>query len=271
MRVLISGASGMVGAALRVALERQGHMVIPLVRSEPTGDTASWNPAQGTLDLTSAGKIDAVIHLAGDNISAGRWSAAKKRRILESRVLGTKLLADYFATRDQKPSVFTSASAIGFYGHRAQETVDESSRMGSGFLADVCHQWETATQSLTAASIRVVQTRLGVVLSAHGGALQKMLLPFKLGFGGAIGSGEQVMSWISLEDVVRSFTKILGRVLHRPPVVPMPAFLVHLLFGEMGQELLLASTRVPPRCLLDHGFEFHDSDVGATLQRLLAE
>jgi hypothetical protein len=247
------------------------------------------------VDLEGAEDIDVVVHLAGENISEGRWNASKKARIIDSRVKGTRLLAEFFAAADHKPSAIVSASAVGFYGDSGEMVVDESSEPGDGFLADVCKKWEEATAAAVQAGIRVVNIRLGVVLSAAGGALKKMLLPFRLGVGGVIGSGNQFMSWISIEDVVeaiqyamvndslvgpvnlvspnavtnREFTRALGRALHRPTMFPMPAFAARLVFGEMADELLLAGTRAVPRKLMECGYEFRHPELTEALDDLL--
>jgi len=293
MRILISGASGLVGRALQKSLREAKHEVIVLQRGEARPGVATWDPARGTIDLSAAGRIDAVFHLAGDNISARRWSAKKKATILNSRVDGTNLLARSLASLASPPQLFVSASAVGIYGDRGNEGLHEGSTLGDGFLADVCQQWEQAAQPAIDGGVRVVYARFGVILDLAGGALHKMLGPFRLGLGGVLGSGQQWMSWISLADVVAifhfllahqqlagalnlvapeavsncQFTKAFGRALKRPTILPMPAFLVSLLFGEMGRELLLSSAKVEPQELLRCGFHFrHES-----LQQLLAE
>ncbi len=283
MKILISGASGLVGSALTRSLTSGGHQVRRLVRRRPKSpQEVRWDPAAGSLDDNALDGIDAVVHLAGENIAGGRWSPAFKRRVLNSRISGTRTIAEAIAAKDPAPALI-SASAIGFYGDTGERTVDEDDAAGTGFLADVCRQWEAATGPAIKAGARVVQLRIGVVLSAEGGALQKMLTPFKLGLGGVVGTGRQVMSWIHLDDLVsvieyavthgdlsgpvnavapepvtqRDFAKTLGRVLGRPTLVPMPTFLVRLLFGEMGEELLLASTHVVPTRLRSATFSFH--------------
>jgi uncharacterized protein (TIGR01777 family) len=241
--------------------------------------------------------LDAVVHLAGENIAARRWNAEQKARIRDSRVLGTKLLSDNLAKLRQPPRVLVSASAIGFYGDRGDEELTEASAGGTGFLAEVCKEWEAATDGVQKAGISVVHLRLGVVLSPKGGALAKMLTPFRLGLGGRIGSGRQWMSWITLDDVVGCivhalasdslhgpvnavtpypvtnyvFTKTLGRVLWRPTVFPMPSFMARLAFGEMADELLLASTRVFPQALVASNYCFLYGDLESGLRHLLAE
>ena len=295
MNILISGSSGLIGSALTASLNDKGHNVLGLKRSKPAGNTPSWDPDGGHIQIENAADIDAVIHLAGDGIADGRWTASKKARILNSRVAGTTLIADYFASLAKKPKVFISASAIGYYGNRGDEIVDESSAAGDGFLADVCKQWEEATQKAKDAGIRVVRARIGVVLSPSGGALKKMLLPFKMGLGGNIGKGQQYMSWVSIDDAVgifdfilandsiegpvnlvsptpvinSDFTKALGKALNRPTLFPIPAFMVRLLFGEMGDECLLSSTRVMPEKILKSGYQFQHPTLENALEHLL--
>src|SRR6266566_4624603 len=239
--------------------------------------------------------MNAVVHLAGENIAGGRWTAARKERILNSRVKGTKLIAETLGNLPQPPQVLVSASAIGYYGDRGSELLREQSPPGTGFLPDVCRQWEAATDAATRKGIRVVHLRTGIVLSGKGGALRKMLLPFKLGVGGKIGSGEQYWSWISIDDHCAAilhciqasslhgpvnavspspvtnleFTKALGRVLHRPTIFPLPALAARLVLGEMADALLLASARVEPAKLLGSRFVFEHKDLEPTLASLL--
>ena len=296
MKVLVSGASGLIGSALCRSLEQDGHVVHHLVRRPPRTETeVEWDPSSGPTDPTDLSGFDAVVHLAGENIARGRWTPAKMARIRDSRTEGTRALCHALARADSKPRALVSASAVGFYGDRGDEVLDESSSPGTGFLADVCREWESATSAAAEAGVRVVNLRMGVVLTPEGGALAAMLLPFKLGAGGKIASGRQYMSWVSHDDVVRAirhvleteslagpvnavapdavtnleYTKALGRALSRPTIAPMPAFAARLAFGKMAQELLLASTRVVPAKLTQSGFQFHDTDVGATLARLL--
>lgn len=296
MKVLISGSSGMVGAAVVRSLTEGGHDVLRLVRSQSAADDAVfWNPTAGELETDQLSDIDAVVHLAGENIAAGRWNAEKKARIRDSRVQGTRLLAEALAKLDQPPAVLVSASAIGYYGDRGNEVLDEASKPGTDFLADVCEAWETACAPAVERGIRVVNLRFGMILSPDGGALAKMLLPFKLGLGGKVGSGEQYYSWIGLNDAVRAveyaieisdlkgplnvvaprpvtnleFTKTLGKLLSRPTLLPMPAFIARLAFGEMADALLLASTRVVPQQLLDAGFVFEHAKLADCLRALL--
>lgn len=295
--VLVTGSTGLVGTALIVALESAGQRVVRAVRRE-VRDPASelrWDPASGTIDRDRLADIDAVVHLAGANIAGRRWTAAYKREIRDSRVLGTRLLSEALADLPQRPRVFACASAIGYYGDRGPAVLDESSAPGEGFLPEVCLVWEEACQPARAAGIRTVNMRIGVVLSPLGGALAKMLTPFKLGVGGIVGSGEQHLSWITLDDLVsaiqhvlgetslsgavnlvaphpatnREFTKTLGRVLHRPTLCPMPAFVARLAFGEMADELLLSSTRVEPHRLQESGFQFRYPQLQPALEHLL--
>jgi uncharacterized protein (TIGR01777 family) len=299
MKILVSGSTGMVGSALVPFLTSGGHEVARLVRSTPSADRGdvAWNPSQGTIDAAGLADVDAVVHLAGENIAAGRWNAKQKARIRDSRVDGTKLLCETLAAMDNPPKTLVCASAIGFYGDRGDDVLDEDSDPGSSFLCDVCREWEAACEPARQCGIRVVKLRIGVILSPAGGALAKMLLPFKLGAGGIVGNGRQYWSWISLDDVVgaihhaltnddvsgpvngvapnpvtnREFTKSLGSVLRRPTIFPMPAFAARLALGEMADELLLASTRVEPKRLLETGFEFRHADLTTALKHVLGK
>ena len=281
MKVLISGSSGLIGSALRRSLETDGHEVGNLPRTY-----------EAPIDFS---EVDAVVHLAGENIADGRWTVEKKQRIEDSRINGTRQLAEQLARSQVKPSVFVCASAIGFYGHRGDEPLDESSTSGSDFLSRVCARWEAASAPAAEAGIRTVNIRTGVVLSSKGGALKKMLTPFKMGAGGILGSGRQYMSWISLADEVKAirflieteiingsvnlvapnpvtnleFTKTLGRILYRPTLLPLPALAARLLFGEMAEALLLGSARVVPKKLVDAGYEFCHADLQSTLKEIL--
>jgi uncharacterized protein (TIGR01777 family) len=293
-RILVSGVSGPIGAALLPSLKTRGYEVTRLVRGAPTGDDQiSWNPAKPIApDMVSG--FDAVIHLAGESV-VGRWTKAKKAKIRDSRVMGTTNLAQALAQAKRKPEVFLCSSAIGYYGDRGNEVLNERSRSGTGFLADVCREWEAATQAAAQASIRTVQMRTGVVLSPKGGALGKMLTPFKMGVGGKIGDGRQWMSWIDVQDMVGAihhvlksdllqgpvnmvapkpvtnaeFTETLGSVLSRPTILPMPAFAVKLAFGEMGETVLLGSQRVEPTQLVMSGYPFRFTGLRASLENLL--
>ena len=295
MRVLVSGASGLIGSTLLKALARDGHQAIPLVRQRLSGysTTIFWDPAAGRIAAEPLNGLDAVVHLAGAPIAA-RWTSGQKTRILESRVHGTRLLAQTLAALSQPPRVLVCASAVGCYGNRGDARLTEQSAPGQGFLAEVCQAWEAATQPAAASGIRVVLARLGLVLDRSGGALAKMLPPFRLGFGGPLGSGLQYWSWIAMEDVVgaiahalaterlagpinvvapgavtnREFTRALGRVLRRPTLLPVPPLALRLLLGEMADALLLSSTRVEPRRLLETGYRFQYADLDAALQHL---
>lgn len=297
MKIALTGSSGLVGTALTEAFLAGGHEVVRLVRAQPAGDPAAvvWNPGAGILDPKTLAGCKAVVHLAGENIAARRWTAAQKARIRDSRVTGTRTLCAALATMDHPPEVIVAASAIGYYGDRGDEVLDEDSDPGSGYLPDVCRAWEAATQAAADCGVRVVNLRIGLVLSARGGALGRMLLPFKLGAGGVLGSGRQYLSWIDLDDLVgivlfaidkvtlqgavnavapqavtnREFTKALGRVLRRPTVLPMPAFAARAAFGEMADALLLASARVVSKRLVEAGFTFQYPQIEAALRHVL--
>jgi uncharacterized protein len=293
-RILVSGASGPIGAALLPSLKAQGASVTRLVRSSATGkDRISWDPSR-PLSPDSVSGFDAVIHLAGESI-VGRWTEAKKRRILDSRSQGTSHLAEAIATAPQPPRVFISASAVGFYGSRGDEILREDSPSGEGFAAEICRQWEAAAQPAAQAGIRAAQLRIGVVMSADGGALPKMLPAFRLGLGGRLGDGRQWWTWVSVRDVVGAiqhvleneslsgpvntvspnpvtnaqFTSTLASVLRRPAIFPMPAFAVRLIFGEMGEELFLGSQRVEPAKLTATGYQFQHPDLKNALKEIL--
>ena len=292
-RILVSGVSGPIGAALLPSLKTGGYEVTRLVRGAVTGDNQiSWNPSRPiSPDMVSG--FNAVIHLAGESI-VGRWTKTKKTNIRESRVAGTTALAEALAQAKDKPEVFVCSSAIGYYGDRGNEVLNEQSKPGVGFLAEVCRQWEAATHAAASAGIRTVQMRTGVVLSPRGGALGAMLTPFKMGLGGRIGDGQQWMSWIDVQDMVGAinhimnsdlrgpvnmvapkpvknveFTKTLARVLSRPAIFPMPAFAVKLAFGEMGETVLLGSQRVEPSQLVMSGYPFRFTDLRASLENNL--
>jgi uncharacterized protein (TIGR01777 family) len=296
-KIAVTGASGLVGAALVGALREQGFDVLRLVRrSASSGDEARWDPAAGTIDSEALSGVTGAVHLAGDNIASGRWTDAKKARIRDSRVQGTELLSKALAELSPKPSVLVSASAIGFYGNRGDEALDESSASGEGFLAEVCKEWEAATSPALDAGIRVVNARIGVVLSPEGGALAKMKTPFLLGVGGRIGDGRQYMSWITLDDVVSALvfclathevegpvnmvapapvtnaelTSTLGRVLKRPTFLPVPKFALRLGAGtEMANEMLLGGARVIPSVLQSRGFEWAHPTLEPALRSVL--
>ncbi|MFT7484649.1 MAG: hypothetical protein ACI9F9_000493 [Candidatus Paceibacteria bacterium] len=292
--LLISGSSGLVGGALSQVLANGGHRVRRLVRSDPKGpDQFLWNTQAGTIDPQALDGVDCVIHLAGENIAGGRWGEARKRELVNSRVQGTQQLVAAIRENKHKPESFLCASAIGIYGSCGDRVLDEASAHGTDFLSHLCEDWEQ--EALALEGVRTVCLRFGVILSAAGGALQKMLLPFRLGLGGRIGDGKQWMSWVALEDAIAAlerasldgqvrgpinvvapnpvtnaeFTRALGRALSRPTMFPMPAFVVRTLFGEMGDALLLASQRVQPRALQAAGFEFQYPGIDAALRRQL--
>jgi len=298
-RLLVSGASGPIGAALLPTLESSGAHIVRLRRRNAARNTTNdqehipWDPAQPVSPDAVSG-FDAVIHLAGESI-VGRWTPAKKARIRDSRVLGTHNLALALAQAKEKPEVFLSSSAVGYYGNRSDELLREESSSGAGFLPEVCREWEAATRPAAEAGIRTVQIRTGVVLSPKGGALGKMLLPFKLGVGGRMGDGRQWMSWIDVDDMVGAihhilkndllhgpvnlvapkpvtnleFTKSLASALSRPAIFPVPAFAARLAFGEMGDEVLLWSQRVEPAKLIMSGYPFRFRDLRASLEHVL--
>ena len=294
MKILVSGMSGPIGGELLPALVVSGNKVTRLVRRAPqSSDEIRWDPMRSIVPETVSG-FDAVIHLAGESI-VGRWTSEKKARMVDSRVQGTSHLAEALARASRKPQVLITASAIGYYGDRGEETLTEESGPGTNFLAGLCRQWEAATGAAAQAGIRTVQVRIGVMLSTKGGALPKMLTPFKLGLGGRIGSGRQYLSWISIDDVVGAilyalnagqvrgpvnatapnpatnseFTRSLAEVLHRPAIFPMPTFAVRALFGQMGDELLLASARVLPSKLQVSGYQFRRPELKTALMSLL--
>jgi len=283
MRILISGASGLIGRALTPALISAGHEPVALVRRAPGDDEVQWNPGE-RLDPEKLAGADAIVHLAGKNV-AGRWTEKFKQGVLESRVQGTRTLANAAAEwyrRSGQPRIFISASGISYYGNRGDELLTEESSPGDGFLAEVSQQWEDSTAPASDAGVRVVNLRIGVVLAHDGGALKPMLLPFRLGLGGRIGSGTQFWSWIAFDDVIgvvlfalhndslrgpvntvapgavrnEEFVRALGEELHRPTIFPLPAWIVRTLLGEMGEELLLTSTRAEPAKLKSAGYRF---------------
>jgi uncharacterized protein (TIGR01777 family) len=295
MRFAVTGASGLIGSALVPALRDADHDVLRLVRRPPQGnDEVPWDPAAGTIDEARLAGVDAIVHLAGFNLGT-RWTATRKRRILDSRVTGTRLVAEAAARLSPRPEALVCASAIGFYGERGDEILTETAPRGDGFLADIVDAWEAAADPARDAGIRVVSLRHGLVLSRSGGALGRLLLPFRLGLGGPVGSGRQWWSWVTMDDVVRAylwalecpiagplnvtapepvtnraFVKALGRALQRPVFAPFPAFAVRAILGEMGEELLLTSQRVLPTGLIADGFSFDHPSLDAALTSVLA-
>jgi uncharacterized protein len=298
MKILISGSHGLVGTALIQALESEGHDIFRLVRYAPHSETEiEWSPERYSIALARLEGFDAVVHLAGESIAEGRWTDEKKRQIRESRVKGTRLLGDALANLTNPPQTFVCASAIGYYGDRGDELLTEASAPGNDFLSSVCVEWESATALASEKGIRVVNCRFGIILDARGGALKKMLPPFRMGVGGKIGSGKQWMSWIALDDVVSGikfalandsirgpvnfvaplpvtnaeFTKTLGKVLSRPTIFPIPAFGVRLLFGEMADALLLSSQRVESAALQSSGYLFKYAQLEGALRHVLKD
>lgn len=299
MKILVSGSHGLIGEPLVNSLERGGHEVFRLIRREarPGAREIEWHPDRLIIDAPALEGCDVIINLAGDGIADGRWSEEKKRRIRDSRVNGTRLLSEAMSKLARRPKTFICASAIGIYGHRGDEVVDENSTPGKGFLADVCRAWEQATEPAEQAGIRVVKLRLGVVLTKDGGIMGSMLRPFKLGLGGKVGSGKQYLSWVAMEDAVAAanfilanealrgainvasprpvtneeFTKTLGRLLSRPTFMTMPAFAARLAFGEMADEMMLSSTRVEPKRLKEVGYQFEFTDLESALRHVLSK
>jgi uncharacterized protein (TIGR01777 family) len=295
MNVAVTGSNGLVGSTLIPMLTTGGHRVTKLVRGDVDESDIKWDPQANTFNATALDGVEAVVHLAGGNIAAARWNAKVKEKIRSSRVHGTRVLCEGLAKMPTPPKALICASAIGFYGDRGDEVLTEESTAGSGFLAKVAQEWEGATAPAREAGIRVVHLRFGVILSPRGGALAKMLLPFKLGMGGRVGSGRQYWSWISVDDAAGAihhalmtdslrgpvnavaphpvtnteFTKTLGHVLGRPTIAPMPAFAARLVLGEMVEELLLASTRVEPQQLIRSGYKFRQPSLEVALQHLL--
>jgi uncharacterized protein len=296
MKVLIAGASGLVGSALIPKLESEGAEVTRLVRSSPAGGgEIEWHPNNDQLDANQLEGFDAIMNFAGENIAAGRWTDEQKRKIHDSRVNGTHLLSEAIGKLKGRPAVFLCASATGIYGDRGDEMLDEESDSGGGFLAGVCREWEEATEPAIRGGVRTVNLRFGPILARDGGMLAKLLTPFKMGMGGKVGSGKQYISWVAIDDVVEAiklalhndslrgplnivspnpvtnevFTKTLGHVLSRPTALAMPAFAVRLAFGEMADEMLLVSQRVRPKKLSDAGYEFQCPELEDALTKNL--
>jgi uncharacterized protein (TIGR01777 family) len=302
MKILVTGSSGLVGTALVKALGRDGHMVCRLMRPESAannevkdGFNVSWNPATGELGGAGVGP-DAVVNLAGASIAGGRWSAERKAVLRASRIDTTRALVGALAKMNVRPSVLVSASAIGIYGNRGDELLTEESKAGTDFLAELAREWEAEALKAESLGIRVVLARFGIILAGEGGALAKMLLPFKLGAGGRLGSGQQWMSWVTLDDVVgilrmaiekgavrgpvnvvapqpvknAEFTKVLAKALHRPALLPAPAFALRLALGEMADALLLSSQRIAPQRLEQAGFRFAHADLTTALGVVLS-
>ncbi len=296
MRILVSGASGLIGKAVTAMLARRGDRVIRVVRRPPVGpDEIPWDLKRGSFDTKGAEGTDAVVHLAGESVGSGRWTPERKAEIRSSRVDGTRLLAEGLSRLEAPPRVLVAASAVGFYGAGGDREKTEKSPPGRGFLSEVCQAWEAAAEPAAARGIRVVQLRLGLVLSATGGALAQMLTPFRLGLGGRLGDGRQWTPWATIDDVVRiveaglddhrlsgpvnavspepvtnaDFTRALARVLRRPALLPVPSFVLRLAFGEMVDELLLSGSRVVPEVLEETGFRFAYPELEGALRHLL--
>jgi len=301
MRILISGASGLIGTAISDALNRDGHAVNRLVRPSSSREVKSgdvrWDPATGAFDAAAAEGTDAIVHLAGASIADGRWNAERKRLLRASRIEATRHLVGSLGALARPPRIFLGASAIGYFGDRGDESLDERSAPGADFLAMLVKDWEREESAAERFGARVVSMRFGIVLAGNGGALPRMVTPFKFGAGGRLGSGRQWMSWIALRDVVNiakfalansalagpidavapepqrnaDFTRALAEVLHRPAIFPAPAFALRLALGEMADALLLSSQRVLPRRLLESGYAFEQTDLRAALREALGK
>jgi len=296
LNILVTGSTGLIGSELCTILTKSNHRVMRMVRRAPVqDDEVRWDPDSGTIEKSGLEGLDAVVHLAGESIASGRWTAEKKRRIRQSRIKGTGLLAQSLAALLDPPKVLVSVSAVGYYGNRGEEQLDEDSGSGDGFLPEVCREWENATAPAAERGIRVVIPRIGVVLSADGGALQLMLPIYRLGIGGKIGSGNQYMSWIAMNDMVgiihhamnceslqgpvnavapnpvtnSVFSKTLAKVLSRPAILALPAFAARLAFGKMADEALLSSCRALPARLMESGYEFTFPQLEGALRHVL--
>ena len=298
MRVLISGGSGLVGSALTHSLRADGHAVSHFVRpgGSPAPGDVLWNPSRATLDVPALEGYDAIVHLSGASIADGRWTVERKAMLRSSRVDSTRVLVDSLTHLKQPPRVFVCASAIGFYGDRGDELLTETSGYGNDFLSVLCRAWESEAARAASSGIRTVMTRFGVILATQGGALPRMLTPFKLGLGGRLGSGKQWISWVALEDVVKvlravidnqnlsgpvnvvapqpvqndEFTRVLAGVMHRPAIFPAPAFALRLALGQMADALLLSSQRVQPEKLAKIGYQFRYEALQPALQAILS-
>ena len=296
MKVLVTGATGLVGSELVPFLSKQGNEVIRLTRGKAKeANDGVWDPEHNQFPKGRIEGTDVVVHLAGENIAGKRWNPAVKEELRRSRVNGTKLLCETITNLEKLPKTLICASAIGFYGDRGSEMLNETSPQGSGFLAELCHDWEAACEPARQKGIRVVNLRIGVILSTKGGGLAKMLPPFKMGGGGVMGTGNQYWSWIAIDDLIGiinfcmshekiagpvnatapcpvtnyEFTKTLGSVLGRPTIIPMPGFIARIALGEMANELLLASARVMPNRLSEAGYKFQYSSLEPALKHLL--
>lgn len=295
MRIAITASTGLFGTELATRLRSHGHDVVPVIRGDETDPESMWNPEAGWIRPGTFEGMDAVVHLSGASIGDGRWSASRKELLRRSRLDSTRLLVDHLAALDTKPATLVSASAVGYYGNRGDEEITEASDPGEGFLAELCREWEAEAQRAEEAGIRTVQLRSGILLSQQGGALAKMLTPFKFGLGGPIGSGRQWLPWVARSDAAaaaefaltheelrgpvnvvapgavrnREFVKALGRALGRPAFAPLPGFAVRLLFGEMGEQTLLWGQHVRPKALTDAGFEFEYEELPSALEAAL--
>lgn len=297
MKVLISGSTGFIGSALVSYFRAQGHEVKRLVRKKDnlSDDETGWDPHLGPPDLSAWEGYDVVVHLEGENVASGRWTEAKKKEIRESRVASTRTLSHFLSQLKQPPKVFLTASAMGYYGDQGSTVLTEANPSGRSFLATVCQEWEEATEEAAAAGIRVAHTRFGMVLSSKGGGLPKLMIPYRLGLGGVVGSGEQYISWVTLDDLLAmilhvigndrlsnginfstpypvtnaEFTKVLGKVLECPTFVWLPAAMARLTFGEMADEMMLCSTRMVPQKLIETGFSFRYPQLEEALKHIV--